>query len=157
MIIAGAVLSVLGIILTIWGFCLNNSLAARFKAYLLTGNGNPGTVLIVIGIIVLVSGIVLLIIGKTKKSPSELIKGATTLNWRGRTCPYCVRKLDRSGVFCPFCGKSTAAKANVCPACGSALPAGSAFCPKCGNQADGSTRGSVTSGDGWRAPTGFDR
>ena len=152
MIIAGAILSVLGIGLTIWGFCLNNSLEAQFKAYLLTGNENPGTVLIVIGIIALVSGIVLLIIGKRKGVPL-----AITLNWHGRTCPYCGGKLDHSAVFCPFCGKSTAAKANVCPACGSALPAGSAFCPKCGNRADGSTRGSVTSGDGWRTPTGFDR
>ena len=142
MTIAGAILIALGIGSTIYGFYLNNSMEAQLNSLFNSGNVDPGTVWIVVGIIALVIGIVLLFLGISKKTPSDLFEGTAlrTSFKRENTCPHCGKKLDGSPVFCPSCGERTAdlkpLKETVCPYCESILTPGSSFCPACGKRID---------------------
>lgn len=66
--IGGIILTIIGAILALVGFATNNSGEAQLVSFL-SGNGrNPGTPLIIIGVILLVVGIVLIILGSKKKS-----------------------------------------------------------------------------------------
>ena len=62
MVITSIILIVLGIGSTIYGFYLNNSVEAQLNALFSSGNVDPGTAWIVVGVIALVIGIILLIV-----------------------------------------------------------------------------------------------
>ena len=60
-LISGIILLIVGVILAIIGNSMNNDLATKLTSVLSGGSSNPGTPLIVIGIILIVIGIVLLV------------------------------------------------------------------------------------------------
>lgn len=66
MLVVSVILIVLGIGSTIYGFYLNNSVEAQLNALFSSGNVDPGTAWIVVGVIALVIGIILLIVGLNK-------------------------------------------------------------------------------------------
>ncbi len=174
MIIAGVILSAIGLGLTLYGIYLNNNIEAQLSALFSSGNFDPGTSWIVVGSIILVVGIVLLIVGLTKKPASKSKrKSCRTKPIRNEMkCPHCGKELDGSPAFCPFCGESTTKKKphedNACRFCGSILSPGAAFCPACGKRIgeepvptpppapkSPEPKEPVTSG-GWRSPSDDD-
>ena len=62
----GVLAIIVGAILTIVGFVMNNSIEAQLTSLFSTGSTDPGTIFIVIGIIVLVVGILLVVMKKKK-------------------------------------------------------------------------------------------
>lgn len=62
----GVLAIIVGAILTIVGFVMNNSLEAQLASIFSSGSTNPGTIFIVIGIILLVIGILLVVMKKKK-------------------------------------------------------------------------------------------
>lgn len=118
MIIAGAILAVIGLGLTIYGIYLNNNVEAQLTALFNSGNVDPGTGWIVVGVIALVVGIALLVIGLTKttsassgtskKADAEPRKEPDRPRPRKdeNICPYCETILPPGASFCPGCGKN---------------------------------------------------
>ncbi|MDR0472592.1 MAG: zinc-ribbon domain-containing protein [Treponema sp.] len=80
MIVAGIILSVIGIVLIKHGSDLNNSISAQISSYFSKGSTNPGTFYIVFGILGLVAGVILLIIGLLKKPNNLGITGDQSSN-----------------------------------------------------------------------------
>lgn len=68
MIVFGIIFLVLGAAGCVYGITQNNSLEAQLESILGNGRTNPGTVFIVIGVVIAVIGIILLFKGITKKS-----------------------------------------------------------------------------------------
>lgn len=68
MFILGILLAVLGAGSLVYGFAQNNSLEAQFTSFFSSGAVNPGTTWIIIGAAAAVLGIVLMIIGKRRRS-----------------------------------------------------------------------------------------
>lgn len=66
MFVLGVLAIITGAILTIVGFAMNNSLEAQLISAFSTGSTNPGTIFIVIGIILLVVGVLLVVMKKKK-------------------------------------------------------------------------------------------
>lgn len=66
MFVLGVLAIIIGAILTIVGFAMNNSLEAQLISAFSTGSINPGTIFIVIGIILLVVGVLLVVMKKKK-------------------------------------------------------------------------------------------
>lgn len=62
----GIVFIVAGIGCAGYGFMQNNSLEAQLNSITSSGTANPGTMFIVIGVILLVVGIILCVVGKKK-------------------------------------------------------------------------------------------
>lgn len=67
MTIAGVILAILGAAGCVYGITQNNSFESQLGSFLSSGRTNPGTAFIVVGAIVAVVGIVLLIMGLSKK------------------------------------------------------------------------------------------
>lgn len=67
MTIAGIILALLGAVSCVYGITQNNSFESQLGSLLSSGSTNPGTTFIVIGAVAAVIGIVLLIIGLSKK------------------------------------------------------------------------------------------
>lgn len=145
MVICGAILLAAGLGLIIYGFSLNNSAEAQLNALFSSGSVDPGTVWIVVGIVALAAGIILLILGLTKKPVSHSTGAAPEPVRRVEktVCPHCGRTLTGSPEFCTYCGRSVSAppprRDNVCPYCENILPPGVAFCPACGKPAASGT------------------
>lgn len=166
MIVIGTILLIAGIGSTIMGFYMNNSLEAQMNALFSSGNVDPGTPWIIAGVGALIVGLILLIIGLTRRgsrpkpepAPEEL----------SGICLHCGKRIPRSAVYCPSCGKSTSPvrKETVCPFCENILPEGASVCPACGNRvgrkaSDIAGEKTVVSGklggfEGWRAPDDSD-
>lgn len=66
MTIVGIICIVAGVISAIYGISMNNSIEAQLTSLFSSGNANPGTMWIIIGVIAVVIGIVLLIAGRKK-------------------------------------------------------------------------------------------
>ncbi len=67
MFILGIILIVVGLGCAGYGFIQNNSMAAQLNSLLSSGSVNPGTMFIVIGVILLIVGIILCVAGRKKK------------------------------------------------------------------------------------------
>lgn len=67
MIVFGVAFIVLGIISTIYGINLNNSLEAQLSAFFKSGSTNPGTIWIIVGATAIVIGLILLAVGLRKR------------------------------------------------------------------------------------------
>jgi uncharacterized membrane protein YidH (DUF202 family) len=67
MLIIGIILVVGGLVSTIFGISANNSWQAQLSSLLSSGKTNPGTIWIIIGVVVIIIGIVLIALGAKKK------------------------------------------------------------------------------------------
>ncbi len=65
--IGGIILIVLGFLLSVLGFAVNSSPDAKLLSFIAGKGTNPGTPLIIIGILLLVGGIALIIFAMKKK------------------------------------------------------------------------------------------
>ena len=121
MLAFGVILMVLGIGSTIYGFYLNNSWEAQLKSLLSSGNTDPGTIWIIVGIVALIVGIILLVVALTKKRDATSTSTFTSINSTDITkkkCPHCSALIDDDAFFCSVCGrdireKITAEKSNT--------------------------------------------
>lgn len=69
--VGGIILIIIGALLALLGFAANNSGEAQLVSFL-TGNGtNPGTPLIIIGVLLIVVGVVLVVLAGKKKKNKE--------------------------------------------------------------------------------------
>ena len=66
MFILGIILIIAGIGCAGYGFMQNNSLEAQLNSIMSTGTADPGTMFIVVGVILLVVCIILCVVGKKK-------------------------------------------------------------------------------------------
>lgn len=66
MFILGIILIIAGIGCAGYGFMQNNSLEAQVNSFLSSGSVNPGTLFIVIGVILLVVGIIICVVSRKK-------------------------------------------------------------------------------------------
>ena len=94
MVICGAILLAAGLGVIIYGFSLNNSAEAQLNALFSSGSTDPGTVWIIVGIVAFAGGIILLILGLTRK-PVSYSSGAA---------PEPVRRVEKT--VCPHCGRT---------------------------------------------------
>lgn len=67
MVLIGLIAIVAGVVSALYGNAQNNDMSAQFKSFLSSGNTNPGDPFLYIGIAVAVIGVILLIVGLTKK------------------------------------------------------------------------------------------
>ena len=66
MFLLGILLVLVGLACAGYGFMQNNSLEAQFTSILSSGTANPGTIFIIIGVILLVVGILFCLSGKRR-------------------------------------------------------------------------------------------
>ena len=66
MFILGIILIIAGIGCAGYGYMQNNSLEAQVNSFLSSGSVNPGTLFIVIGVILLVVSIIICVVGRKK-------------------------------------------------------------------------------------------
>lgn len=66
MFILGIILIIAGIGCAGYGYMQNNSLEAQFTSIMSSGTTNPGTMFIIIGVILLVVGIIICVAGRKK-------------------------------------------------------------------------------------------
>ena len=66
MFILGIILIIAGIGCAGYGYMQNNSLEAQVNSFLSSGSVNPGTLFIVIGVILLADGIIICVVGRKK-------------------------------------------------------------------------------------------
>ena len=66
MFLLGILLVLSGLACAGYGFMQNNSLEAQFTSILSSGTANPGTIFIIIGVILLVVGILFCLSGKRR-------------------------------------------------------------------------------------------
>ena len=66
--IGGIILIVLGAILSILGIAVNSTPDLKLLSFLIGKGTNPGTPLIIIGLLILIGGVVLLVFGLKKKN-----------------------------------------------------------------------------------------
>ena len=71
MLIIGAILLIAGTAGLIYGITQNNSVTAQWSALLSSGSANPGTIYIIIGVIVAIIGLVLLVLGLLNRTRSK--------------------------------------------------------------------------------------
>jgi len=69
--IIGVLLMIAGLISTIYGYQMNNSVEAQLNAIFSSGQTNPGMPFIIAGIAALVIGAILLVMGYTKKGKGD--------------------------------------------------------------------------------------
>ncbi|MBE6778753.1 MAG: zinc ribbon domain-containing protein [Ruminococcaceae bacterium] len=144
MMIFGVLLSIFGVILYSGGVDINNDMDAQMESIFSNGVANPGSTQETVGIVLLISGILLIIIGIAKKynqrphndepvenkpiEPPECGQNALTKENR---CAYCGAILSDESIFCSTCGQKNSNFIS-CPNCGQRISAGSVYCDSCG-------------------------
>ena len=138
MIIIGAILAGLGSIFFIIGIVRNNTYEIVWEYFWETGRTDPGTVWIILGIIMVLAGAGLLVFGILKKKGAAGAKPRVT-PVTGPTCPRCGTPLKPGSKFCGACGYTLSGPPTVkpteraCPFCESIVSPTATFCPVCGN------------------------
>lgn len=150
MIVLGIILMIGGIASYLWASNMQNSF--EYKWYEVWGSSDYEyvDVILYIGIFAFVIGVILLIIGCTKKNSksdksnyinfgnSETsihrnIENNSCLNNIG--CKQCGASIDKNVLFCPYCGcenKSESVQNKFCGNCGTQGKKNENFCSNCG-------------------------
>lgn len=152
----GLVSLVVGLICLIVGISQNNSLESQMSSYFKNGTTNPGTPLIVVGVIFLVAGVAMAIAGiymTLYKKPSyiskpvngqfnynESLKRADELREKGLiTEAEYSEKLAKINTMNneDNLSQNQHTETKYCSFCGEKIPVNSTFCSRCGNKLEG--------------------
>lgn len=68
MIIIGVILILAGLSSTVYGYMQNNNIDTQMMSIFSSGNANPGTMWIILGVVVIVIGVLLVYGGLKKKN-----------------------------------------------------------------------------------------
>lgn len=160
MLIIGAIVTVIGIIMTAVGGSWRNSWEYQLaKAW--GASGEPEMILIdavfAIGIIALIVGVIMVVFGFIRKSAGggsgrgfSSPKTIVNVNVPPYTapkqyvCTKCGTDVSADMMFCPNCGSADKAEKTAsapvqqaqafCPGCGASVAPGEAFCHQCGTK-----------------------
>lgn len=132
MITLGVILLLVSAGTCIFGAAVNSDTELRVKLFFDKGISDPGTSLIVIGTVIGVIGLVLIIAGiaaasTRKRGASPYIQVSVPTAPAMVPCKFCGAMIAAGSKFCNNCGKSL-----CCPKCGAPLTSGSKFCGSCG-------------------------
>lgn len=130
MIIAGIVLIIVGTVSIVYGVLQNDSIEVQLESIWESGTKDPGNLWIIIGAAIAILGIVLLIVGLTKRNRTD--RAIST-----KACKKCGIQLANNSSFCPRCGtpineKTIEKPVRTCPKCKAEQEKGAAFCRLCG-------------------------
>ena len=98
MIFLGVIFVVSGIASIIYGVNQNNSLSSQLSSLFKSGSTNPGTIYIILGVVIIAIGLTIGYIGYTKNS--KIITDYNT-----KKCPFCANELKKEAIVCQFCSR----------------------------------------------------
>lgn len=144
MIILGVILLIFGAILYHNGVVINNDMDAQIESVLNDGIKNPGSTYETVGILLLLSGVILIIVGiilrvnenrdemdiPIKRKPEPPSVHTEPLSSK-KVCGYCGALLSMNSNFCPNCGLENS-NFMTCPSCAQRIASDSLFCDFCG-------------------------
>lgn len=144
MIIIGTIFILCGGCAGFWAYSIQNPFGHNCNEYWVSPDYSYANVVCYIGILTLIIGIILLIIGCTKKiaqSNNSKINNNIQPIRSLTTCINCREEFEQGSVFCPFCGTNQNAqhenKCRLCKSCGAKINNNVNFCSECGSNIGG--------------------
>lgn len=138
MIVIGIIFILTGGSCWMYGDSLNNDYETQIRSVWNEGKTNPGSIFVIIGIIVVIIGAILILCGIFYKitAPNKKSNQITPI-----ICPFCKQSNSSLNSFCTKCGRlfdetiddETNNIVN-CSNCGTANEIDSSFCKNCGNK-----------------------
>lgn len=147
MIIIGIILIFCGGVAGLWANNMQNSFEYNWYEFWGSSDYSYVNVVYYVGIFALIIGVILLIVGCTKKiaqpynfKTNNIINNTQPVRHL-TTCINCRAEVEQGIAFCPFCGSSQNTEQEnmyrFCKNCGAKIIGDVNFCPECGSKMGG--------------------
>lgn len=135
MIVVAVVLIIMGFISCYYGIEMNNDMDMQMESLFGSGKTDPGSIYILIGVALILSGLVLLIweINHAKKTSASSTTPPSVSFLK--QCTQCGNRTSDNFAFCPICGGQMQEIWQQCPACKRMIIGEDIqYCPGCGDK-----------------------